>query len=135
MVYGADGSGKTRLTDGGGSSSFNPDWQPFNRPPDCSRVGARASSLWPPNHKLATVSLTGATDLDGDAVTITVTGVTGDETADGDFTFGPAANQVRLRAERDGRADGRIYSIAFQSSDNRGGKCDGTAAVAVRHDR
>jgi dipeptidyl aminopeptidase/acylaminoacyl peptidase len=135
VLVGADGSGETRVTHGGGSSSFNPDWQPLNRPPDCARVTATPDSLWPPNNKLVTVSLAGAADPDGDAVTITATGVTSDEPASGQFVLGAAANQVQLRAARDGGGDGRVYTIAFEAGDGRGGRCTGAATVTVPHDR
>jgi hypothetical protein len=46
-------------------------------------------------------------------------------------TLGAAANQVSLRAERDGAGDGRVYRIAFTASDARGGSCSGTATVSV----
>ena len=49
------------------------DWQPIvNAPPDCSGVAARPNVLWPPNKHLRTVSLSGATDPDGDNVTLRV---------------------------------------------------------------
>jgi WD40-like Beta Propeller Repeat len=117
-----------------GTFSGSPDWQPIsNRPPDCSNVTASPDTLWPPNHKLVPVSLSGATDPDGDQVTLTITGVTQDEATRGspDAALGPAANQVRLRAERDGAGDGRVYRIAFTASDGRGGACSGTARVSV----
>ena len=41
------------------------------------------ASLWPPNHKLRTVTVSGATDPDGDPVAITITGVTQDEPVNG----------------------------------------------------
>jgi hypothetical protein len=89
-------------------------------------------SIWPPNHKLVSVSLAGATDPDGDAVTLTITGVTSDE-AGGDFVLGPASNQARLRAERDPGGDGRVYSIGYEVTDAIGARCTGTATVSVPH--
>jgi dipeptidyl aminopeptidase/acylaminoacyl peptidase len=112
------------------------DWQPVpNRAPDCTTVTASPSSLWPPNSKLVTVSLAGATDPDGDSVTVSATGVTSDEPGAGDFALGPGSAQVRLRAKRNGATDGRIYTIAFEASDGRGGRCTGTASVTVPHSR
>jgi len=113
-----------------------------NEPPDCSSVTAEPT-LWPPNHKFRTITLGGATDPDGDPVTLTVTGVTQDEALDGlgdgdtspDAKAGAASNQVQLRAERSGTGDGRVYRIAFEGSDGEGGTCTGTAAVGVPHDQ
>jgi len=135
-----DGTGELKLTADGGQqdhTNFAPDWQPIpNRPPDCSGVAASPDTLGPPNHKLVPVSLAGATDPDGDQVTLTITGVTQDEARTGspDATLGPAANQVSLRAVRDGAGDGRVYRIAFTASDGKGGTCTGKATVGVPHD-
>ena len=89
------------------------------------------------------ITLTGATDADGDHVTLSVAGVTQDEPLNGlgdgntspDATPGPASNQVNLRAERSGTGDGRVYRISFTGSDGRGGSCAGTAIVGVPHDQ
>jgi Tol biopolymer transport system component len=134
VAAGVDGSNPTRLTFTD-ESTFHPDWQPLNRPPECLAARATPAVLWPPNSKFVTVSLGGATDPDGDDVTISATGVTSDEPVNGDFVLGPGANQVRLRAERNGFGDGRAYTIAFEASDGEGGKCVGSATVSVPHSR
>ncbi len=90
-----------------------------------------------------TVTLSGATDPDGDAVKITVTGVTQDEAinglGDGDTSPDAAVvagrtDQVQLRAERSGAGDGRIYRISFTASDGKL-SCTGTVDVGVPHDQ
>jgi len=114
----------------------------LNHNPVCTSVTG-GPNLWPPNHKDRLITLTGATDPDGDPVTLTVTGVTQDEppngSADGntfpDARPGPASNQVFLRAERSGLGDGRVYRISFTGSDGRGGSCVGVAIVGVPHDQ
>ena len=67
-----------------------PDWQPLvpNHPPDCTSLTADPAVLAPPKNRLVPVTVTGATDPDGDAVTFTATGVTQDE------PVGPAADAV-----------------------------------------
>ena len=40
-------------------------------------------------------------------------------------------DQIRLRAERDPKANGRVYSVAYKVSDTRGGTCSGLAKVGV----
>ena len=79
------------------------------------------------------MTLTGATDPDGDTVTLSVTSVTQDEPTGGapDAAAGPASNQVLLRGERDGGGDGRVYRVAFLASDGRGGTCAGAVKVGV----
>jgi WD40-like Beta Propeller Repeat len=140
-VMNADGSDQHRITpvsDASTGAQGLPDWQPIvNRPPECSHVTATPGTLWPPNHKLVPVGLSGATDPDGDHVTLTITGVTQDEPTGNspNAVLGPASNEVSLRAERDGAGDGRVYRIAFKATDGRGGECSGTATVGVPHNR
>jgi len=84
----------------------------------------------------------GVTDPDGDSVAITITGVTQDEALNGvgqghacpDAT-GVGTASASLRAEREGRGDGRVYHISFAADDGRGGRCTGTVTVCVPHDR
>jgi hypothetical protein len=114
-----------------------------NRPPDCSGVRPDLRTLWPPNHKYRLITLSGATDPDGDTVTLTITGVTQDEPLNGlgdgdtspDAKAGPASEQVFVRAERSGQRNGRVYRIAFSGSDGKGGTCTGSGTVGVPHDQ
>lgn len=119
------------------------DWiAPPNAPPDCSGVTA-GPTLWPPNHKFREITLSGATDPDGDPVTFTISGVTQDEALNGlgdgdtspDAKTGTASNKVFVRAERSGTGDGRVYRIAFTVTDSHGATCSGTAKVGVPHDQ
>lgn len=130
-----DGSGTTLLAEG----AF-PDWArvPPNEPPDCSGVAADRATLRPPNHRLRLVTLRGASDPDGDQVAIDVTAVTQDEPVRAqpgdrspDARITSADDSVRLRAERLGGEDGRVYRIAFTASDGQGGECAGTTSVEV----
>ncbi len=111
-----------------------------NTPPDCSGVSPSLDTLWPPNHQMVTVTLSGATDADGDAVTITVDSVFQDEPVDGtgDGSTGPDAvidhDQVDLRAERSGNGDGRVYHVGFSAADGTD-TCSGTVTVTVDKNR
>jgi hypothetical protein len=115
----------------------------INSPPVCAAVAPSRATLWPPNHKLRTIAISGATDPDSDPVAITITGVTQDEPVDGrgdgrtspDVVLGPGPDQVRLRAERAGGGDGRVYTIAYVAKDPSGASCSGTVTVSVPHDR
>jgi hypothetical protein len=102
---------------------------PANHPPDCSRVSANPAELWPPNHKLRLVTVGGATDPDGDAVTLTVTSVTPS------WIAGPRSDQVWLKAERSGASNGRVYTLTVRATDAEGATCTGQATVVVPHDR
>jgi len=118
--------------------------EPPNSAPDCSRVRPSTTRLWPPNHRFRLVFFSGASDPDDDEVLLAVTGVTQDEPvrekARG-HKAGPDAawvagrpHKVNLRAERDGRGDGRVYRLAFTATDEHGAECTGTALVGVPHD-
>jgi hypothetical protein len=114
-----------------------------NQPPICTdAVPVAAGRLWPPNHKLIDVSVTGVTDPDGDPITISITGIAQDEAIndDGDGNTCPdgevpGGNLARVRNERSGLGDGRVYHVSFTAQDDRGGECTGEVAVCVPHDR
>jgi uncharacterized repeat protein (TIGR01451 family) len=114
----------------------------LNHNPVCTAVAASPRTLWPPNHKLVPVVLSGATDADGDALSWTVTGVTQDEATNGlgdgdtavDAVLGSGPN-LQVRAERSGTGDGRVYRIAATVTDGHGGSCTAVAVVGVPHDQ
>jgi len=114
-----------------------PPADPPNTAPDCSGVQPSPSRLWSPNHKFRLVSLVGASDPDGDALSYEVRSVTQDEPVlrGVDARGGELSNQVWLRAERLGKGDGRVYRIEYLAQDGHGNACDGTAKVVVPHDR
>jgi uncharacterized repeat protein (TIGR01451 family) len=113
-----------------------------NHNPICTKLSA-GPPLWPPNHKLRLVTVTGATDPDGNPLTTTITSVTQDEPLNGlgdgdtspDAFPGPVADQALIRAERSGLGDGRVYVLHVTVTDGLGGTCSGTAAVSVPHDQ
>ncbi|MGH7271115.1 MAG: Ig-like domain-containing protein, partial [Polyangiaceae bacterium] len=106
-----------------------------NSPPDCSTVTATPSQLWPPDHKFVSVALSNATDPDGDPVTTTVTEVRQDENPNGQIDAQLAGCALSLRAERDGRGDGRVYHVTFSAADSQGASCSGEVTVCVPHDQ
>jgi Calx-beta domain len=117
-----------------------PDEQPPPAPysaPDCSSVAPSVNRLWAPNHRFRLVTLAGASDPANDTLGYEISGVSQDEPIGRrpDAKLGGQANQVWLRAERKGRGDGRVYTIAFTVSNSSGYSCDGVALVSVPHDR
>jgi hypothetical protein len=117
----------------------------INAPPDCSNVTLDITTLWPPNHKLKTVTASGAVDPDiGGSVTLVIDAITQDEplngrgdgnTATDAFLTSPVSAEAAVRAERAGPRDGRVYRVHFTATDQFGATCDGTATVSVPHDR
>jgi len=138
VIYRTDPTGRLKTYVSGDGHDGNPDWQPLilNQAPDCAGVAADPASLWPPNKHLRTVTLSGASDPDGDDVTLRVTGVTHDEGGASDWQAGASADEVQLRAARDPKGDGRVYEIAFEATDEHGATCTGETTVTVpRHKR
>jgi hypothetical protein len=128
------------IADGTGDGTIVDD---DNRPPTCSVASASPGSLWPPNHKLVTITVSGCTDPDaGDTVSVQITGVQQDEPINGagDGDTSPDAawvaghpNQVQVRSERSGTGNGRVYVISFRATDSHGASTTGTVRVGVPH--
>jgi len=110
--------------------------------PDCSGASASAPTLWPPNHKLVSVSVGGVTDPQGQPVSVTIDGIRQDEPVnalgDGN-TCGDAAgvgtSTAWLRPERSGLNDGRVYHVSFTATDPDGHACSGEVTSCVPHDQ
>lgn len=127
------------ITDTGHSSSISvrfafPWWieMSANRAPECSSAAPTVATLWPPNGKLVPVGIVGVADADGDALSVTVTGVSADEES---APGGVGTPTALLPAARDGAGDGRTYAISFAASDGKGGSCSGAVRVDVPHDQ
>jgi hypothetical protein len=120
---------------GGGVDAFLTVLQ-INRPPDCSAALASPASIWPPDGRLVPIAVRGATDPEGDPVTLTITGVRQDEPFQGTANAtGIGTPNVSLRADRDGKGDGRVYHLSFTATDPQGASCAGMVAVCVPHDQ
>jgi hypothetical protein len=108
-----------------------------NHAPVAADARAELARAWPPNRQLVPVTITGVTDPDGDPVTITVTGVTQDEPVDGGGDGGTcpdaliAAGDARVRLERSGSGNGRVYTLAFTATDGHGGVSTGSVDVCI----
>jgi TolB protein len=124
-----DGTGLSLLRTGAG-----PDWQPLvGGPPDCSSVIAKPAILHPANDHFRVVTLSGATDPDGDPLSLAITGVTQDEPVGRrpDARRPVRSDRIHLRAERQNKGDGRVYRVAFTVSDGID-RCSGAVTVEVR---
>jgi YVTN family beta-propeller protein len=113
-------------------------------PPIIDAIAADPSVLWPPNHKMKRVKfdLLSSDICDVEAQTCIVTNVTSDEPIIGcddddkepDWEIDGELS-VKLRAERCGEGDGRIYTITVTCTDAAGNTADATTVVAVPHDQ
>ena len=101
--------------------------------------------LWPPNHKMVDVDvldcfeeviecnddwharlLWASSDESNDD--------TGDGSTDVDISF-VSDEMVRLRAERDGGGNGRVYWLGYEVEDSSGNTTEGDCRVVVPHDQ
>jgi len=104
--------------------------------------------VWPPNHKYQTITpamlLASAEDGCGRPIDVSnavVVSVSSDEPDDhkgdgktvNDILVG-CPNMVKLRAERAGGGDGRVYSIVYRITASNGESTDVTGYVHVPHD-
>lgn len=109
---------------------------------DCTTAGPSVDELWPPNHKFRSVSVTGVTDATGNPATVVINEVFQDEptndVGDGNScpdAMGMGTSEVRVRRERSGTLDGRIYHLRFSATDPGGASCVGEVTVCVPHDQ
>ncbi len=122
-------------------SNIEPMEQITNLPPNCSEAVARPSLLWPPDHELAQVAIEGVQDPENDPITLQVLRIQQDEPVnglgDGDIApdgFGIGTSQAKVRKERSGLDNGRVYLLDFKATDTSGESCAGTVSVGVPHD-
>lgn len=110
-----------------------------NHPPDCSQASANPSSLWPPNHKFKDISITNVTDADNDTISISINSIFQDEPlngqGDGDMEPDGVIQPLKVRSERSGIKNGRVYHISFTASDTKNAQCNGVVTVCVPHDQ
>jgi hypothetical protein len=114
--------------------------------PPVITLNGQTITLWPPDHKYATVNVTdlvaSASDLCDPTVTINsvvIAKVTSDEAnnsgGDGnttnDIVIAADCKSVRLHSERMGSGDGRVYTITFKVTDSSGNSSTATAIVTV----
>src|SRR5687768_17606451 len=113
--------------------------------PDNAPTGtSHTMNLWPPNHTLHTITAaqcaTIADDCDTD-LSAQLIWASSDEPensiGDGnhvpDITVG--CDHVKLRAERQGPRNGRVYHIGWRATDSGGNVTEGACTVIVDHDQ
>jgi uncharacterized repeat protein (TIGR01451 family) len=108
-----------------------------NPPPTISGLSASPTSLWPPNHKMRNVTVTYDV-ADNCGPSVCALGVSSDEpvlgTGDGDTSPDWEVvdeHHVKLRAERAGMLDGRVYTVAVTCTDGAGNASTETIGVEV----
>lgn len=120
-------------------SSCNPDTQA----PVIHSVSATPDALWPPNHKMHSITVhVNVTDNCDASPSTKITAVHSNEpvnsTGDGNtspdwLVTGPLT--LELRAERKGNGNGRVYTITVTSTDDAGNRSTKSTTVTVAHDQ
>jgi len=111
----------------------------FNQPPDCASAAPSEDVIWPANGNFVPVNVTGITDGDGDAVTVTIDSIFQDEPTSNDVGLGSLSpdgsglgtDTAYLRAERSPQGNGRVYTVAYTADDGNGGQCSALVTVSV----
>jgi hypothetical protein len=108
--------------------------------PVVNKVEAKPDELWPPNHKMRSVSLTVSVhDICDARPRCKIVSVTSNEpvTGKGDNTKPDWVIKgdltVELRAERAGHGNGRVYMITVRCTDDSGNSATRTTKVKVPH--
>lgn len=109
--------------------------------PVLSAITVNAPVLFPANHKMRDIRLTYTATDNCTPVTTTVSVSSNEhENTTGDGNTSPDwevvnDHRVKLRAERSGLGEGRVYTITVTATDAYGNASTGTATVSVPHDK
>jgi hypothetical protein len=111
--------------------------------PVITTLTASPPELWPPNHRMVSVSLAPmVSDACDSRPTCRIVGVSSNEPVDGlgdgdtspDWTItGPLT--ANLRAERSGKGTGRLYTVTVQCADAAGNQTTKSVTVSVPQSR
>ena len=113
--------------------------------PDAAPTGvSHTMNLWPPNHTLHTITAdqcaTISDDCDSDLSAELIWASSDEpENSIGDGNHLPdisaGCDGVRLRSERQGPRNGRVYHIGWRATDSAGNVAEGACTVIVDHDQ
>ena len=96
-------------------------------------------SIWPVNQKMVDVGTISASDAQSGLVagSFGVTGSSNDGATASDIGINPAGASfaVELRAERNGKGDGRVYTLVATATDRAGNTGTATSTCVVPHDK
>lgn len=110
-------------------------------PPEIT-VSLDPSTLWPPNHKLIPIQATVVASDNCPGVSFALTELVSDEPEDGDgdgntapdiadAALGTPDLEFRLRSERAGGGDGRVYTATYTAQDGSGNEAEASDTVEV----
>jgi len=104
--------------------------------PDITSVTVSPNTLWPPNKKLVNVTVTAdVEDLVDPAPIVRIYDITCDEPINATDAGITGLLTARLRADRLGNGDGRVYTLYIEAIDASGNRSTATVTVTVPHDQ
>jgi hypothetical protein len=106
-------------------------------PPTITTVLVNPAMLWPPNHKMVdvTVNYNAADNCTSSSnITCALSVKSNEPISNSDYAI-VDAHHVRLRAERLGSGNGRIYTITVTCTDTSGNSSNQAVTVTVPHDQ
>lgn len=106
-----------------------------NQAPVCDFSFANPQLLWPANHRMENIKIEGVVNPDNDPLNLSITSIFQDEPVGSGLVdgIGVGRSLARVRAERLGNGNGRVYHIGFMVTDGFGGSCNGEVLVGVPH--
>jgi hypothetical protein len=129
---------------GGISNAFLVEWEGGDTtPPVIVNAAATPGLLWPPNHKWVNVEITATVSDDQDpAPSFRIVSVTSNEPENGlgDGDVSPdwdvtGDHTLKLRAERSGLGNGRVYTVRIEARDAAGNTATADVLVKVPHSK
>jgi hypothetical protein len=112
-------------------------------PPVITLVRAAPAVIWPPNHKMKTISVHADVTDDCSSTSWKIIGVSSNEPELGKGSGHTSPDwqmlgdhALKVRAERSGQGSGRVYTITIQAVDGAGNLSElATTTVTVPHDQ
>ena len=129
--------------DSGNTGTDNVTIEAVDTTPPEINVSVSPDILWPPNHKYVDVETTVTVyDAVDSSPTLMLVSVTSNE-ADNGNGDGNTTNDIviindttfKLRAERSGTGQGRIYTITYRATDASGNSAEATITITVPHNK
>ena len=104
-------------------------------PPEITSVTVSPNSIWPPNKKMVAVAVTINVEDIADPVPLTrIFDITCDETIGSGDAQITGLLTAELRADRDAKGNGRVYTLHVEAIDASGNRSTVTVTVTVPHD-
>ncbi|MED0993403.1 glycine rich domain-containing protein [Bacillus nitratireducens] len=130
----------------GNTEQFNTKTIKLDKTAPVLNISLDKTTIWPPNHKMvpitATINVSDGTGTSG-INSVVLTSITSNETLQSDDIqnanynkpISGSTDSFKLRADRLGSGNGRIYTVTYTAKDNTGNVTTKTATVTVPHDQ